>query len=318
VRQSRKTVLIWILLLGFFVWLWFAFDGSTHGLTAAKLNWVFLGCVGWSVLLVTPLLVMASRSPPGQRPSRGVYALVAGLELFAGMLVGLPHALIARDAGPALLLGPSVVGTMAGIVALRAWAQGRRRRRLIAVLVRERSRTAADAVLAYANAERSAPVKNQAAVALLEAGFAKDAAAVLRTINGDSDGVRAIVAGNLAMALLQLGDLEAARAAVAGLAIPSQPQVRTWMRIVDARLLASEGRAAEAIAILDDLPATEDPRTLRVRDVTRAHALAARGDREGARALLARGDDLRTIADGAGPAAAIAAELLADAAQPFR
>jgi hypothetical protein len=279
--------------------------------------WVVGGSVAWTIIAMVPLLLLHASTQEDGRPTMRAYVTILASVLVGGLILGAVWSQQIHGAGWVLLAGPSFMG---GLITTRmtiTWIGSRQRNVVLEPLKRERSRTAADAAIALAQRSQFQG-RNELARGLLEAGFAKDALTIWYATGATHETQRAVIQGNLALAHLSLGDIPAARTALARATFPAQPAFQAFRRAVDARIAAYDGRPDDALRLLANMPPGLRPGFQRDFDLTRAHALAAKNDRDGARALLHGRDDLRSIADGNGPAAALAAELLADAAQPFR
>src|SRR5262249_10858729 len=104
-----------------------------------------------------------------------------------------------------------------------------------------------------------------------------------------------------------------------------EPGLETLLREFDALFLALDGRAGEALAVIEALPPAASSDTAFYRDLARAHALVATGRQEQAREALRRitagahaAADLRMLTTITGPASPLLVEILSGRAVPYR
>ena len=88
-------------------------------------------------------------------------------------------------------------------------------------------------------------------------------------------------------AQLALGDLEGATETLGSVDRPAEASVERWLRASEALLHAVQGGADQALAIANEA-ADADAALGASYDIVRAHALASKGDDEGAKAALRR------------------------------
>ena len=93
------------------------------------------------------------------------------------------------------------------------------------------------------------------------------------------------VAQARATAQLALGDLEGATDSLASVERPAEESVERWLRATEALLHAVQGGADQALAIANEERGA-DAALGASYDIVRAHALASKGDEEGAKAAL--------------------------------
>lgn len=104
------------------------------------------------------------------------------------------------------------------------------------------------------------------------------------------------------------------------------PKIEAIYRTIDGLFLVLEGRSQEALGIVghDEEPLSEPTELERGREHVRAHALAALGDTDRARAILHRMSSrhsvaaLERVAAIGGPASSLAQAILNDRDQPYR
>lgn len=163
--------------------------------------------------------------------------------------------------------------------------------------------------------------------ALAEARLWDDAAALLATLDLDrlTPALRATHAISLANCRAYLGEHEAARALLEALERPlSFRPLEEAAATSDALLLALTGEPREALARVEALGVTTEPKLSRAHEITRAHAYEALGETESARAALhrlreAHGEDgLLRVQASNGPASALATALLTSRDTPYR
>jgi hypothetical protein len=323
VKQSRKTFLIWLILIGMFLLLYRLFDGPSTGLTRDKLVWIGGGAAAAGVFLFAALALYVRLLVPAERMNRYrdmaiiAFAAATGLGGTLALVVG-----AVSDTRWHMVVPPFTIAALILYVALRAAIAGRARRRLCIRLRNERTRELAEQAIALEKRESDPTAKNELAVALEQAGFLREAQAILEQILPKVFGDRAtVIACNLAYVRLIAGDPDGAGNALAHAPQPSAPAVLAYRDLTRARLLARTDRAAEALPLVDAIvvPPRQPDLSIR-RDLVRAEVLAAMGDRPGARALLAGvpRENLELFARVDGPAAELAREVLAGGGAPFR
>ncbi|MAQ17881.1 MAG: hypothetical protein CMN30_24175, partial [Sandaracinus sp.] len=89
------------------------------------------------------------------------------------------------------------------------------------------------------------------------------------------------------MAQIARGDLEAATESLTRIERPAEPAVERWLRASEALLHAVQGGADQALTIANE-ERDADAALGASYDIVRAHALASKGDDEGAKAALRR------------------------------
>lgn len=128
------------------------------------------------------------------------------------------------------------------------------------------------------------------------------------------------VAQARATAELAVGDLEGATASLKSVERPADEGVERWLRATEALLHAVQGGADQALTIANE-EAAADAALGASYDIVRAHALASKGDEEGAKAALRKVEEV-TGANGlqrairpVGPATDLARAMLVAAAE---
>ena len=286
---------------------------------------------------MTPLLVFAASATLSTaalhalNPFRAARALDTAVLVAVSLLFGVIALSASYEANPATGAVLGVITVAPPIVAIALLRQRRRLYWHVAAVLEPYERDSAlaslRAHLAKGRPLRRAQDARRAAWVLAEAGRLEDAVAVLDDVALEDVPKRwvlerAYLGNDLCAYRLRLGDLEGARAALD--AIAARP--RSLMAVLaskDALLAAVGGEPDLALSILEKhrLPARSAHRS--TADTARAHALAAKGDVDGARALLRSraGTDPKWLARASepeGPATPIAAALAAEQTSPYR
>jgi hypothetical protein len=128
------------------------------------------------------------------------------------------------------------------------------------------------------------------------------------------------VAQARATAQLAVGDLEGASESLGSVERPAEEAVERWLRATEALLHAVQGGADQALRIANEQSGA-DAALGASYDIVRAHALASKGDEEGARAALrkvegvAGATGLQRAVKPVGPATDLARAMLGAAAE---
>lgn len=264
-------------------------------------------------------------------PFRATRALDTAVLVVVSLLFGAIALIVTSWAMPG---ASAVLGVITAAPPILAIALLRQRRRLhwhVASVLSPYGRDSALASL-RAHLAKGRPLRRvqdarRAAWVLADADRLEEAVALLEDVPLEEVAKRwvlerAYLRNDLCAYRLRLGDREGARAALDAIA-PRPRSLRAVLATKDALLAAVGGEPDLALEILAKHPLPARSAHRATADTARAHALAAKGDLDGARALLrsrASADPkwLARAARPEGPATPIAAALAAERGTPYR